>query len=59
VELSLFSLFNDLFVCVHVYVCGQDVLVVNVLKLPLFLIQSVKLKGYLMRLPGYSLLLYV
>jgi len=59
VELSLFSLFNDLFVCVHVYVCGQDVLVVNVLKLPLFLIQSVKLKGYLMRLPGYSRLLFV
>lgn len=26
VELSLFPLFIDLFVCVHVYVCGQNVL---------------------------------
>lgn len=33
-ELSLFPLYIDLFVCLHVYVCGQDVLVVNVLKLP-------------------------
>lgn len=26
VDLSLFPLFIDLFVCVHVYVCGQNVL---------------------------------
>lgn len=39
-ELSLFPLYIDLFVCVHVYVCGQDVLVVNVLKLPYSICES-------------------